>query len=189
MDDDHRKERMESDDERIAKWDKLYRLYYDSLMSQARRYLPGQEDAEDIVLEAFEKVAGHLDKIGKPESTQAYNYLLAILKNCIRDQYRQQSKIMVESVDDERLSLPSVDVDNVEEMVLHKLSCREMMTCLQDVEYQYKAALVLRYYSNASRDQIAQVLGKNKEQISALLNRAKRKALQKLQERYSELIP
>ena len=125
--------------------------------------LVGDQDlAEDIVQEAFVRVAGRLWTLRKPEAFEAY--LRQTVLNLTRGQMRRmrvERAYMVHQrnrVPDE-VRLPDVPGRD------------ELFRSLSRLPYRQRAAIVLRYYEDRSEQQTADILGCPVGTVKSLVSR------------------
>lgn len=84
-------EMIETPEDR-SKMQRIYELYRGLMFSEARRILGNDEDAEDAVGNAVEKIIENLEKISDPKCPKTKSYIVTIVKNKAIDLYRWKSK-------------------------------------------------------------------------------------------------
>ncbi len=124
--------------------------------------------AEDLVQEAFVRVAAKLQNLRDPAAFGAY--LTRAVANLAKSHFRRQevAKRHNRAVDASRLVVAPVDVATND----------ALLVALRRLPMQQRAALVLRYYDDLSHDEIARVLdcpvGTVKSQLSRGLARLRK---------------
>jgi RNA polymerase sigma-70 factor (sigma-E family) len=145
---------------------RLARLYADHAPRAGRLafLLVGDRDlAEDIVQEAFVRVAGRFWSLHNAEAFEAY--LRRTVVNLCRGHMR---KLRVERGYLERQ--PSGD-DHYDAPFQDLLSRDEMFAILNRLPYKQRAAVVLRYYGDHTEHQTAEILGCPVGTVESLVSR------------------
>jgi RNA polymerase sigma-70 factor, ECF subfamily len=140
-------------------WGELYREYAPAIFRFCRRALPTREDAEDATMEIFMKLK---DKLGQYDQTRPFTaWLYKVAANHCWDMLRRRKS---------RQDKETEDLENVplEHPALDKLGARARM------------ALVMRYYSDMSYDEIADSLGVRRAFVGVVLLRARHELRQAL---------
>lgn len=70
----------------------VYERYWGLMYSEAYKILGNQQDAEDAVGAAVEKIIDQLEKISDPESPSTKSFVVTIVKNKARDHYRRKQR-------------------------------------------------------------------------------------------------
>ena len=70
----------------------LYKEYEHLLYWVAWDMVQDNYEAEDLVHDAFEKIANHMDKIDEPISEEAKRYLYAVIRNTVLDHIRKEQR-------------------------------------------------------------------------------------------------
>ena len=134
-----------------------------SLVRLARLFVDDRNAAEDLVQEAFIRLARNVGRIEDP--TRAPAYLRSIVLNLARDQNRRGLVSM-------RHRLPLQDAEQgVEDELDVREDQREMLEALRDLPARQRACLVLRYYDELGPDDIAATLGISRNSVKTHLQR------------------
>jgi RNA polymerase sigma-70 factor (sigma-E family) len=148
--------------------DRLYREYAPGALRFAIMLTGDRTLSEDLVQEAFVRVAAKLDGLRDPSAFNAY--LTRAVANLAKSHFRRQevAKRHVRAVDVRALIVEPVDVATSDSLLL----------ALRELPIQQRAALVLRYYNDMSQEEIARILdvpiGTVKSQISRGLARLRK---------------
>lgn len=129
-----------------------------------------KELAEDIVQDAFVKVAGRFQHLRKPHASSAY--LRRTIINLSKSHWRRGG---VEKRYLKQLS-PDLEVTDPE------LPSQKIMGALRTLPTRQRAAVVLRYYEDFSEAATAQTLGCSIGAVKQLTHRAKEQLRQMLRE-------
>lgn len=152
-------------------WGELYRQYGAQIFRFCRRTLPTREDAEDATMEVFLKVREKLGQYDPSRPFGAWLYRVAA-NHCLDLLRRRRLRQDLETGDVENLPLEHPDPSQLEQVV-QKLSNQNVRAALQRLPARSRMALVLRYYSDLSYDEIAEALGVRRAFVGVVLLRAR----------------
>lgn len=152
-------------------WGELYRHYAPAIFRFCRRTMPTFEDAEDATMDIFMKVRQKLSQYDSTRPFSAWLYTVAA-NHCWDLLRRRKGRQDLESGDVEAMPLPHPDPGQLEQLI-EQHSNEEVRKALQKLSGRSRMALVLRYYSDMSYDEIAQTLGLRREFIGVVLLRAR----------------
>ena len=160
-------------------WGALYQQYAAAIFRFCRRALPTREDAEDATMEVFMKVR---DKLGQYDATRPFTaWLYRVAANHCWDLLRRR-KIRqdkeTEEVDD--LPLEHPDPNQLDRLIEQRTS-EEVRKALDKLGTRARMALVMRYYSDMSYDEIADALGVRRAVVGVVLLRARHELRQALE--------
>jgi RNA polymerase sigma-70 factor, ECF subfamily len=146
-------------------WGELYGLYAPAIFRFCRRALPTREDAEDATTEIFMKVR---QKLGTYDSSRPFTaWLYKVASNHCWDLLRRRRiRQDLETGDLE------TDPDQLEQLQTEHDS-KHVRAGLAKMPDRARMALVLRYYSDMSYDEIADTLGVRRAFVGVLLLRAR----------------
>jgi RNA polymerase sigma-70 factor, ECF subfamily len=152
-------------------WGELYGLYAPAIFRFCRRALHTREDAEDATTEIFMKVR---QKVGTYDSTRPFTaWLYKVASNHCWDLLRRRRiRQDLETGDLETLPLEHPDPSQLEKLQLDHDS-KHVRAGLAKLPDRARMALVLRYYSEMSYDEIADTLGVRRAFVGVLLLRAR----------------
>jgi RNA polymerase sigma-70 factor (ECF subfamily) len=161
-------------------WGDLYREYAPAIFRFSRRALPSKEDAEDATMEIFMKLRDKLSQYDPTRSFTAWLYKVAA-NHCwdlLRRRRARHDKDM-EDVDDLPLEAPE---PNQLERLIEERTSEEVRKALDKLGARARMALVMRYYSDMSYDEIADALGVRRPFVGVVLLRARHELRQALGE-------
>lgn len=152
-------------------WGEIYREFAPAIYRFCRRALPSREDAEDATTEVFMKVR---QKIGQYDATRPFTaWLYKVAANHCWDLLRRRRiRQDLETEDVEMVPLEHPDPDQLEKLV-EETSGRQVRAALEKLPARARMALVLRYYSDMSYEEIADALGVRRAFVGVLLLRAR----------------
>ena len=152
-------------------WGELYGQYAPAIFRFCRRALPTREDAEDATTEIFMKVR---QKLGTYDSSRPFTaWLYKVASNHCWDLLRRRRiRQDLETGDLETLPLEHPDPNQLEQLQTAHDS-KHVRAGLAKMPDRARMALVLRYYSDMSYDEIADTLGVRRAFVGVLLLRAR----------------
>ncbi len=159
-------------------WGRLYHDYAPAIFRFCRRALPTREDAEDATMEIFMKLK---DKLSQYDQTRSFSaWLYKVAANHCWDILRRRRIRQDKETDD----LESVPLEHPEPSQLEKLieerSSEEVRRALEKLGTRARMALVMRYYSDMTYDEIADALGVRRAFVGVVLLRARHELRQAL---------
>jgi RNA polymerase sigma-70 factor (ECF subfamily) len=161
-------------------WGELYREYAPAIFRFCRRALPTREDAEDATMEIFMKLRDKLIQYDQTRSFSAWLYKVAA-NHCWDLLRRRKSRQDKETEDLENVPLEHPDPNQLEKLIEQRTS-EEVRRALGKLGSRARMALVMRYYSDMSYDEIADALGVRRAFVGVVLLRARHELRQSLGE-------
>lgn len=146
-------------------------LYADAIYRFAYRHLRNEEDAQEIVQNAFEKF---WMKHPSVNNEKAKSYLFSIANNCIVDEYRKRKN----STGLDTLSAhqhPKTETANTDPMLSELLN-----RALQELTPLLRTVLLLRDYEGYSYSEIGEVTNLSESQVKVYIFRARQAMKTKL---------
>lgn len=134
-----------------------------SLVRLARLFVDDRNAAEDLVQEAFIRLARSASRI--KDDAKAAAYLRSIVLNLARDHNRRGLVSLRH-----RLPLDDERAQEVDELVLRD-DQRQIIEALRDLPHRQRDCLVLRYYQELGIDGIADTLGISRNSVKTHLQR------------------
>ncbi|HKE07876.1 MAG TPA: sigma-70 family RNA polymerase sigma factor [Candidatus Acidoferrum sp.] len=161
-------------------WGDLYREYAPAIFRFCRRAMPTREDAEDATMEIFMKLRDKLVQYDASRSFTAWLYKIAA-NHCwdmLRRRKARHDKQM-DDIDEVPLECPE---PNQLERLIEERTGEEVRKALDKLGMRARMALVMRYYSDMSYDEIADSLGVRRQFVGVVLLRARHELRQALGE-------
>jgi RNA polymerase sigma-70 factor (sigma-E family) len=141
----------------------LFRAEGGSLVRLARLFVDDRNAAEDLVQEAFIRLARSARRIEDPARAPAY--LRSIVLNLARDHNRRGLVSL-------RHRSPIMDQQaGVDEELAVRDDQRQVLDALRELPARQRACLVLRYYDELGIDDIAATLGVSRNSVKTHLQR------------------
>lgn len=168
---------MESTDRN--KLEKLYIKYRNTLFSQALYIVKNETEAEDILHNAFIKIAKNIKAVGDIESKETLAFLLVITKNTAYDHIRKAYF---------KRSVPIKDIEEVPQLdksienIATELQYEKLVSVIKSVPSPYNEVLYLHYVREFSVKQTAVLLDRKSSTVKMQLVRGKKILLKELSE-------
>jgi len=162
---------------RVKKKDKdafieAYDLYIDDIYRFVYFKVSSSQEAEDLTSTVFLKTWNYIQhqNIDKAKSLRALIYKIA--RNLIIDHYRSTKKIDA-SIDDENAGISIVDEkQNIARQAETSSDFKIVEENLLKLKDEYREIIVMRFIDELSFTEIAQILGKSKDNVRVLVHRA-----------------
>src|ERR1700723_3320496 len=158
----------------------LFDKYAPAMFRFCRRALPTREDAEDATMEIFMKLRDKLVQYDETRSFTAWLYKVAA-NHCWDLLRRRKTRQDKETEDVETVPLEHPDPNQLDRMIEQSTN-DEVRKALSKLGARARMALVMRYYSDMSYDEIADALGVRRAFVGVVLLRARHELRQALGE-------
>ena len=159
---------IDSDEEK-SKFEIIYDTYKNLMLYHAYQILRDMNDTEDIVHEAFLKIAKIIHQIDQPLSPKTKSLVVTIVERTAIDLYRRRKTQSVIPMDEEYINVPSLsDID-----ALHQKT--DLAVAIASLPTKYRQLLLLRYDNGFSETEVAQLLSMSRENVHKTIQRAKKK--------------
>jgi RNA polymerase sigma-70 factor, ECF subfamily len=161
-------------------WGAIYREYAPAIFRFCRRAMPTKEDAEDATMEIFSKLwGGKLSQYDQERSFTAWLYRVAA-NHCWDMLRRRKNRQDKETEDVDNVPLEHPEPSQLEKLIEER-SSEEVRRALDKMGTRARMALVMRYYSDMSYDEIADELGVRRAFVGVVLLRARHELRQALE--------
>jgi RNA polymerase sigma-70 factor (ECF subfamily) len=161
----------------------LYREYAAAIFRFCRRALPTREDAEDATMDIFAKLMRDNKLLQYDQSRSFTAWLYKVAANPGWDVLRRRKTRQDKETDDlENVPLEHPDPNQLDKLIEQRTS-EEVRRALDKLGARARMALVMRYYSEMSYDEIADALGVRRAFVGVVLLRARHELRQALGER------
>ena len=161
-------------------WGDLYRDYAPAIFRFCRRAMPTKEDAEDATMEIFMKLREKLALFDPTRSFTAWLYKVAA-NHCWDMLRRRKARHEKDTEDVDEMPLEAPEPNQLERLIEERTG-EEVRKALGKLGARARMALVMRYYSDMSYDEIADALGVRRPFVGVVLLRARHELRQTLQE-------
>ena len=149
----------------------IFRDYADFMMRTARRILKNDQDAEDVVQEAFLYIADNLDKINTSDRQKTMSYLAITTEHKAIDLIRKRhADVSFEEYESTLMSATTWTEDET------------LSAALLALPQEYRELLLLRFLYGYSTREIANLLHRSYAASAQMIHRAKQRLAQILSE-------
>jgi RNA polymerase sigma factor (sigma-70 family) len=152
-------------------WGDLYRDYAPAIFRFCRRAMPTREDAEDATMEIFMKLREKLAQYDLNRSFTAWLYKVAA-NHCWDMLRRRKARHGKDTEDIDDVPLESPEPNQLERLIEERTG-EEVRKAMDKLGARARMALVMRYYSDMSYDEIADALGVRRPFVGVVLLRAR----------------
>lgn len=160
------------------KFETIYYKYKSMLFYLVLNIVKNEKDSEDVLQEAFIKIAKNIKSINDIESKETVSFLIVVTKNTAYDHIRKSSKIT-------ELPLSERESD-INEKYLNNLVCdieyKELVSVITDIPSPYNEVLYLHYAKDYSIKKTAALLNRKESTVKMQLVRGKKILVDKLSE-------
>jgi RNA polymerase sigma-70 factor, ECF subfamily len=154
---------------------KLYDDFAEPLFRHCYFRVSSRELAEDLMQESFLRVWTYLAEGNTLDNPKAFLYRIA--GNLIIDHYRRKKEASLETLAEDGFDPIGEDADSI----LGYASGKQAISLLEKLEPQYREILTLRYVSDLSIADIAEVIDQSENVVSVRIHRG----IQKLKELFN----
>ncbi|KAA3647687.1 MAG: RNA polymerase sigma factor [Chloroflexi bacterium] len=171
---------MSPEDSTVAvAYDRLFPKIYAYVAFRVGR----QQDAEDIVSEAFLRAVENLDRFEPQFEGSMEAWLFTIARNLVKNHYRRNSR-KDEPLTDQEITLTSKSTDEPDEILDRKERYFHLRVALGTLGPRYQEVITLKFFGGLRNQEIASVLQLKERTVAAYLVRG----LKLLQAKYSSLM-
>jgi RNA polymerase sigma-70 factor, ECF subfamily len=169
-----------------AAFARLFDRYYPRIARYCLRRLPGREVAEDVTSEVFLHVAARLRSFPGESETDFRCWLFRIATNAIaahRRQAARRGKLWRTAAEQGRFDRPAAE--HPADAELDRLDWPAVREAIDELDERDQTIVTLRFFSDCSHEEIAQVV----EASVAAVRTALCRALARLREKLGSLEP
>jgi RNA polymerase sigma factor (sigma-70 family) len=160
------------DQNKIRRFEQSFLPHLDVAYNLARWLTRNDQDAEDIVQEAYLRAFKFFESFHSADSRP---WLLAIVRNTYYT-WRQQKRVQEGTTSfDEEIHSGSQEDTNPEEMLLHSINIRLLREALEDLPVEFREVIVLRELEGLSYKEIADIASIPVGTVMSRLSRARKR--------------
>lgn len=163
----------------VDAFEELIKDYKKVAYNIALRVLRNKEDAEDISQEALVKVYKNIGSFNMQSTFKVWLYRI-VMNTCL--DHKRKKKVITYSIDkplegDENEILHDIpdNSNNPDVIIQNKLESQMLYECIESLEDDFKAIIILRDLQNLAYKDIASILSCNEGTVKSRLNRARKK--------------
>ena len=160
------------------KFETIYYRYKNALYHQAMSIVKNENDAEDVLQEAFIKIARNIKLIKDIKSKETVSFLFVITKNTAYDYIRKSSKITELPLSETELNIDESALDNL----ISNIEYKEIVSVIKNIPSPYNEVLYLHFVKDYSIKKTARLLDKKTATVKMQLVRGKKILIDKLSE-------
>lgn len=165
-----------------GKFEVIYYRYRDMLYMCALGIVKNSADAEDVLHDAFIKIAKNIKQIDDINSKSTAAYLAVITKNTAYDRLRRLKRLNETPIDDCFLAAD----DTLIEEIAEKTEYEKLLAAVKSVPPPYNEVLFLHYVNGMPVKKTAALLGRKVSTVKMQLVRGKKLLLQALRGQENE---
>jgi RNA polymerase sigma factor (sigma-70 family) len=162
---------------RRGAFDELTLRHLDGVYSFVRRFVGNEQEAEDIVQDAFVKAWNNLKKYN-PKSSKFKTWMLRIARNTAIDFLRKKKHVPFSQFESEGVNVLTEtvadDEESPEESLARAGDSREITAALERLSPKHREVLLLYYTNDSTFEEIGAVLGESPNTIKSRHRRALR---------------
>jgi len=164
---------VDSEEER-KKFEDIYYIYRDRMYKVAFGILKDEQEAENIVQDAFVTLIDCLEKINNISCHKTWNYIVTIVKNKCFNHLKKQNRM--KSMEYEDFMDVMASQEKGPETIVSAQELSETLTeLIQQLPYPYKEVLYLQYYNDMDGKSIAALIDETPENVRQIARRAREK--------------
>lgn len=160
------------------KFEAIYYRYKNALYHKAMSIVKNENDAEDVLQEAFIKIARNIKLIKDIKSKETVSFLFVITKNTAYDYIRKSSKITELPLSETELNIDESAMDNL----ISNIEYKEIVSVIKNIPSPYNEVLYLHFVKDYSIKKTARLLDKKTATVKMQLVRGKKILIDKLSE-------
>ena len=148
----------------------VYQQYADAIYRHCYFRVYNKDLAEDLTQETFIKTWKYMVEGKEIKNVKAFLYKVAV--NLIIDHSRKKTTVVLDDMKEKEVSLR---LHSIESSMIDSFEIKEIIKILDDLEEKYRQVIVMRYISQLSPPEIADILGISTNAVSVKINYAMKK--------------
>lgn len=154
----------------------LYREYLPRILTYVRLRVDGEDLAQDLTAEVFERAVARQDTLRRREAFGAW--LFRIARNTVTAYYRSRKQVLaLEDVEEQATPVPNPD-----QAAIHREEVARMRQALLTLSEREQEIIRLKFGGGLGNQEIAQLMRLRVGHVAVLLYRALRKLRTQLQD-------
>ena len=160
------------------KFESIYQVHKNALFHQVLKIVKNETDAEDVLQEAFIKIAKNINAIDDIKSKETISFLIVITKNTAYDYMRKSSKIIELPLSETETFIDESALENL----VSSIEYQQIVSVITSIPTPYNEVLYLHYVKDYSIKKTANILDKKTATVKMQLVRGKKILIDKLSE-------
>ena len=167
------------------RYSEIVERYQTKLFVYIYRLVGNKEEAEDLLQDVFVKAYKNLNSYDTSRKFSSWIYRIAHNESVNYIKRKSLKKfISFETITSSKDKLDSSsEEEGADKVWLRKEVGKEVSEAIKKLPFKYRQVLTLRYYSDQSYEEIAEILGRPVNTVGTLINRAKKKLSEELRSR------
>jgi len=163
----------------------LFKRYEKSLFIYMFHLVRNKDEVEDLLQNVFTKTYKNLHRFDLERKFSSWIYRISHNEavNFIKRKSKRRLVSWEEITTSKDKLVTSVEADDSADIFMHKEIAKEMDDALDMLPAKYKKILLLRYFNEYSYQKIGEILDKPVNTVGTLINRAKRKLVEVIQDK------
>lgn len=157
---------------------KAYEKFGDGIFRFCYFKTRNRELALDLSQETFTKTWEYLSSGKEVENLKSFLYRVAT--NLIIDNSRKKKAVSLDQITETGVDFQDEKVENAAEEIDKKIEIENILKTLDELDESYREILVMRYVEEMTINEIAEVTGKTKNNVSVLIHRGVEKLKEKV---------
>ena len=167
-----------SDSEERSRVTEIYERYNENMYAKAYSILNNSHDAEDAVMNAFERIILHVDKFIGVKTDSLAGLVMLYTKCAAIDIYRKKQRHTAEPFDE-----ISEATDDIADTIIAAETAESIAKAIERLTETQKTAIILKYYYGHTSEEIASIINSTSEAVRTMLVRARRRLAKMLKEK------
>ncbi|HRZ95546.1 MAG TPA: RNA polymerase sigma factor [Candidatus Moranbacteria bacterium] len=167
------------------RYSEIVERYQKKLFVYIYRLIGNREEAEDLLQDVFVKAYKNLNSYDTSRKFSSWIYRIAHNESVNYIKRKSLKKfISWETIVSTKDKLDSSsEEEGADKAWIRKEVSKEVNEAIGKLPFKYKQVLTLRYYSDQSYEEIAEILGRPVNTVGTLINRAKKKLAEEIKRR------
>lgn len=173
---------IENDNDR-GKMEKIYELYYGTMLHIANSILHENHLAQDAVSEAFIRIINNLEKINAIDCYQTRGFVVIIVRNISLNMLKHKNRNKTTPLDDYIEYVESEETlfnDDLFDNITIKEAREEIAAAIAKLNKNYSDILFLKQEYSMDNAEIGKIFGLSHDNVKTRLSRARKALKQKL---------
>ena len=166
-------ERIRQKDQRAMS--QLYQMYVEELSSVCYRYVPSEEDAKDVLQNSFVKIFTSMDTFEYRDEASFMGWMIKIVANEALHFLKERKRLQF--VDIEKDTVEAEDDPETDD-----ITADELHQLISDLPDGYRTVMNLFVFENYTHQEIADILGIERNTSASQLYYAKRLLAKRIKE-------
>lgn len=170
----------------IHAFEKIYEYYFKKIYAYCLNRLANRELAEDITCEVFIRAVDGVKKFDTSKGIRFSAWLYRVAHNQIYDYFKKHKKEVSMDLDSHDVVDVNENQEQYDNSIMSENNQKKVAYIMLKLKPEYQQVLSLKYHSELSNPEIAEVLDKKTTQIAVILHRALKSFEKKWLQNYKE---